>query len=97
MAVTSNGNSVKQGVKQEKAETVKLKVTGMTCAGCASHVHKVLSQTPGVVGSTVEYPGDIAVVDYNPDKTKPQAIIEAIEKNTPYTVEVVKDKARKKS
>jgi mercuric ion binding protein len=84
-------------VKQENAGTVKLKITGMTCAGCASHVHEVLSETEGVVDNSVEYPGDIAVIQYNPDKTNPELMMEAIEKNTSYSVELIKDKARKKS
>ena len=50
----------------QKSETVKLKVTGLTCAGCASHLYKVLKETKGVVDNSVEYPGDIAVIDYDP-------------------------------
>jgi mercuric ion binding protein len=96
-ASVSSENTVKQEVKQENTETVKLKITGMTCAGCASHVHEVLSETEGVVDNAVEYPGDIAVIQYNPDKTNPELMMEAIEKNTSYTVELIKDKARKKS
>jgi mercuric ion binding protein len=90
-------NTIIQEVKQENTGTVKLKITGMTCAGCSSHVHKVLAETPGVVDNSVEYPGDIAVIQYNPDKTKPELIIEAIEKNTSYTAELIKDEAKKKS
>jgi mercuric ion binding protein len=97
VATASSGNSVTRGVKQEKMETVKLKISGMTCAGCASHVHKVLSETPGVVGNAVEYPGDIAVIRYNPDKTKPELIIEAIEKSTPYKAKLIKEETQKKS
>jgi mercuric ion binding protein len=83
--------------KQENTETVKLKITGMSCAGCASHVHEVLDETEGVVDNSVEYPGDIAVIQYNPDKTNPELIMESIEKNTSYSVELIKDEARKKS
>ena len=90
-------NPVKQTVKQENAEIVKLKITGLTCAGCASHVHKVLNETEGVVDNSVEYPGDIAVVHYNPDQTSPELIIKAIEENTSYTAELVKDEVKKKS
>ena len=87
----------KQAVKQENTETVKLKISGLTCAGCASHVHKVLKETQGVVDNSVEYPGDIAVVQYNPDQTSPELIIKAIEKNTSYTAELVKGEIQKKS
>lgn len=90
---TASSSAVKPDPKG--AQTVKLKITGMTCAGCASQVHKVLSETPGVLDNSVEYPGDIAVIKYNPEKTKPALIIETIEKNTSYTAEVFKGVARK--
>ena len=64
----------------QKSETVKLKVTGLTCAGCASHLYKVLKETKGVV----EYPGDIAVIDYYPIKTRPEQLIASIEEKTSY-------------
>lgn len=90
-------NATKQAVKQENTEIIKLKITGLTCAGCANQLHKVLKEMDGVVDNSVEYPGDIAVVHYNPDKTSPELIIEAIEKSTSYTAELVKNEVRKKS
>ena len=68
----------------QKSETVKLKVTGLTCAGCASHLYKVLKETKGVVDNSVEYPGDIAVIDYYPIKTRPEQLIASIEEKTSY-------------
>jgi mercuric ion binding protein len=97
MASASSEKSLAQEVKQANTETVKLKITGMTCAGCASHVHKALSETPGVVDNSVEYPGNVAVIQYDPGKTKPALIIEAIEKSTSYKAELIKKEAQKKS
>lgn len=97
MAAAGTENTATQVVKQENSETVKLKITGMTCAGCASHVHKVLSNTPGVVDNAVEYPGDIAIIQYDPEKTNPELIIEAIEKETSYTAELMGEEAQDKS
>jgi mercuric ion binding protein len=97
MAAASSEEGVIQEVKQENTETVKLKITGLTCAGCASHVHKALSKTPGVTDNTVAYPGDIALIQYDPEKTNPELIIEAIEKETPYTAELSKEEAQDKS
>ncbi|WP_420575387.1 heavy-metal-associated domain-containing protein [Ekhidna sp.] len=74
----------------QKSETVKLKVTGLTCAGCASHLYKVLKETKGVVDNSVEYPGDIAVIDYDPEKTQPEQLIAAIEEKTSYKAELLK-------
>lgn len=78
--------------KDEEAKIVRLKVTGLSCAGCANHLHKVLKAQHGVLENHVEYPGDIAVVTYNPNHTKPKEIIEAIEDKTTYKVEVVHKK-----
>ncbi|HEY1010056.1 MAG TPA: heavy metal-associated domain-containing protein [Daejeonella sp.] len=63
-----------------KKEVLRLKLTGITCAGCASHVSKALKSQVGVLEETVEYPGDIAVVKYDPEKTSPEQIIKVIEK-----------------
>ncbi|MEQ9007731.1 MAG: heavy metal-associated domain-containing protein, partial [Ekhidna sp.] len=67
-----------------------LKVTGLTCAGCASHLYKVLKETKGVVDNSVEYPGDIAVIDYDPKKTQPEQLIAAIAEKTNYKAELLK-------
>ena len=80
---------------QEEDKQLKLKITGMTCAGCASHVYKVLSETKGVLDNSVEYPGNIAIVKYDEDIISPEEIIKAIEKNTSYTAEVYKEKKDK--
>lgn len=85
--------SAKTSTTQEN-ETVKLKVSGLTCAGCASHLYKVLMETKGVIDNSVEYPGDIAVVNYDPDKIKPKEIIAAIEEKTSYKVELQKEKSK---
>ncbi len=76
----------------QKSETVKIKVTGLTCAGCASNLYKVLKETKGVVDNSVQYPGDIAVVDYDPKQTQPEQLIAAIEEKTTYKAEVLKPK-----
>ena len=79
----------------QESETVKLKVTGLTCAGCASHLYKVLKETKGVVDNSVEYPGDIAVVDYDPKQTRPEQLIATIEEKTAYKAELYTEKKDK--
>lgn len=74
----------------QEGKVVKLKVTGMTCSGCANHVFKVLKETKGVLDNYVEYPGDVATVQYDPEKITPEDIIKAIEKNTTYKAELKK-------
>lgn len=73
----------------QEIETVKLKVSGLTCAGCASHLYKVLEKTNGVMDNSVEYPGDIAVVEYDPKQTSPKKIIATIEEKTSYKAVVL--------
>lgn len=88
--IAQTAESQKTEETTQKSETVKLKVTGLTCAGCASHLYKVLKETKGVVDNSVEYPGDIAVIDYDPKKTQPEQLIAAIEKKTSYKAELLK-------
>lgn len=65
---------------QQKIKTVRLKITGMTCAGCSNHVSAALKNVEGVLGQTVEYPEDLATIKYDPTKTNPTELIKAIEK-----------------
>ena len=70
-------------------KTVQLKITGMTCAGCSSHATQTLEGVKGVSSVDLEYPGDIAIIKYNPKETNSEALIKAIEKIN-YKAEVVK-------
>jgi len=74
----------------KKEQTIKLKITGMTCAGCANHVSTALGKVDGVLSEDVEYPGDVAVVKYDPAKTDEKALIAAVEKGG-YKAAVLKD------
>lgn len=66
-------------VAKEEPKTATFKITGMTCAGCAGHVHAALKKTPGVLSKEVKYPGDIAIVKYDASKISEEQIIKAIE------------------
>lgn len=78
----------------DKVKSVELKVTGMTCTGCASHVYKVLSETAGIIDNEVKYPGDIAVIKYDPVTIQPGEIIKTIEEKTNFKAELlVKDES----
>lgn len=78
----------------EEPKIVTLKITGMSCAGCASHIHTALSKTEGVISDEVKYPGDMATIKYDGSKISEKEIIAVIEK-TGYRVEVIKNKDRK--
>ena len=75
-----NAQSLSYSAIKEEPKTVTLKITGMTCSGCNNHVASALKSLDGVVEQKVEYPGDVAIVEYKPSKTSVEAIINAIEK-----------------
>jgi periplasmic mercuric ion binding protein len=82
-------------VPSAKTQTVKFKVTGMTCGGCANNISQALQKLDGVVSEDVEFPGDVAVVTFESKKLKEKAIIAAIE-GAGYKAEVLKEKKTKK-
>ena len=82
-------------INKDEPKTIKLKITGMTCAGCSNHVATTLKAIDGVIEQKVEYPGDIATVKYNPSKTSVADIIKAIEK-IGYKASTISGKANEK-
>ncbi len=83
-AVINYSGNFKGGEK-----TVTLKITGMTCAGCASHISASLTNLDGVLKQEVKFPGDIAVITYDPEKTNEKEIIATVEKSGNYRAEVI--------
>src|SRR5690625_5792434 len=63
---------------QQEGKTLQLKITGMTCAGCSNHISNALKEVDGIIEHKVEYPGDLATIQYDPKKTNPDAIIKVI-------------------
>lgn len=80
---------------QEKEDNIKLKITGMTCAGCSNHVSTALKNIDGVIEQSVEYPGDVTTILYDASKTNPSELIKAVEK-AGYKAEIIKEKKSKK-
>lgn len=91
----ASAQTVEKDSTSEKEASVEIKVTGMTCAGCANNVYKVLSGIEGVIDNSVKYPGDIASVKYNPDKITPKELVATIEDGTSYKAELVETKEKK--
>lgn len=91
----ANAQTTVKSINKDEPKTVKLKITGMTCAGCSNHVATALKALDGVVEQKVEYPGDVATVKYNPAKTSVADIIKAIEKMG-YKVAKVSEKSMAK-
>ena len=60
-------------------EQITLPVTGMTCANCAAAIERRLNKkTPGVVNANVNFAIESVAVEYLPDETDKEKIIESI-------------------
>ena len=59
---------------------VTLSVSGMTCAGCASHVEKALQKVEGVQKTEVNYDKKEAMVTYDDAMTGIEALAKAAER-----------------
>ena len=81
---------------QEAGKVLELKITGMTCDGCSNHISNALKEVNGIIEQMMEYPGDLATIIYNPEKTTRDVIIKVIEK-TGYKAEILKEAPKKKS
>ncbi len=62
----------------ETLEQVDLPIEGMTCAACATRIERRLNRIDGVV-ATVNFATETATVAYDPGRTAPRELIEAVE------------------
>jgi copper chaperone len=60
-------------------ETVTLQVEGMTCQGCVRSVTRVLQGVAGVESVAVSLEGARAQVRFDPARTSPQRLAEAVQ------------------
>lgn len=60
-------------------ETLTLHIDGMTCGGCVKSVTRILTGIDGVAKAEVSLENKNAVIEFDPAKTNPEALIEAIE------------------
>jgi copper chaperone CopZ len=72
----------------EPAKTT-LAIKGMTCGGCVASVKLQLKRAAGVLKYEVSYEAAEAVVTFDPAKTTPEKIAEAVSK-TGFTISVKK-------
>ena len=82
---------VETSVDEQNLTTVHFKITGITCAGCSNGIYKAVKAVDGVTEHSVEYPDDIAVIQFDKTKTSIEALKAVIEKKG-YKVELLKDK-----
>ena len=83
--------------KDQNAESPKvctLKVSGMFCGACAKTVEKAVKKVDGVKGAKVSQPNGSAEITYDPAKTSPGAIADAINLKTSFKAEVPATKGK---
>lgn len=59
-------------------ETMKLKIEGMGCNGCAAKVENLIQGIGGVIECNVNFGVEQATVSYNPQKTNFARIQQAV-------------------
>ncbi len=60
--------------------TVELKVSGMTCSGCAVSVRNALLEIPGVASASVDHETGRTTVQYDPRKASTAQLVETVNK-----------------
>lgn len=60
-------------------QTVVLNIGGMNCGGCVKNVTGILQGVDGVARADVSLEANNATVSFDPAKTNPAALIEAVE------------------
>ena len=76
--------------QSKKTATCTLKISGMTCGGCAVAVKMAAKKVDGVTDATVSYENGRAEVTYDSSKTSPEKIAEAITKNSGFKADIAK-------
>lgn len=79
--------SVKAQKGNNMGNTTKLKIDGMTCLNCVTHIQKALEAVPGVSNVTVTQ-GEGATVDHT--GTDGQQLIAAVRAAGDYKAEVMR-------
>lgn len=70
-------------------DTVRLKIEGMTCGGCAVSARIVLQRLNGVVKADVDYDTKVAVVIFYPKIVSSEQMIQALKEKLKYTATVL--------
>jgi Cu+-exporting ATPase len=71
----------------QTTETIRIPVTGMTCAACSSRVQRTLQKEAGVADANVNLMMKTATVHFDPSTTSPERLVEAI-RDTGYGAEL---------
>ena len=70
----------------KNTETVSLKIEGMTCSGCSSHIEKDMNGTNGIVSCSVNHETGQGEFTFNKDQINKAAVVDAVNKVGNYKV-----------
>ncbi len=59
-------------------KSTNIKISGMTCGGCAASVTRALTALPGVAKASVSLEKALAVVEYDPDRVSVETLCQAV-------------------
>lgn len=69
--------TIAAGAQAAGAHSATLAVSNMDCATCPITVRKALEKVPGVESAKVDFKTKLAVVAFDPAKTKPEYLVKA--------------------
>lgn len=78
----------------DENRTVRLRIEGMTCGGCAISVRVVLERLAGVEKADVRYDEKLAIVIYDAEKVTPERMIKTLEEKLRYKATVIERSTR---
>lgn len=58
---------------------ITLRITGMTCKRCVSHVDAALRSVPGVTAVQVDLPSNTAKVSCDPEQSPASSLVAAVQ------------------
>ena len=73
-----NGARHDHSVSEGNDERIDLPITGMSCASCANRIERSLNSTPGVRKAGVNYATGRATVEYDPEATGLQQLMDRV-------------------
>lgn len=82
---TDHSYDVETGIEQKdqlspQRAHLQLAIDGMSCQACASRIEKVLNKKPSIYEVSVNFAGETANVDYDPNQASPEQIKEWVDK-----------------
>lgn len=72
------GSSARGTATAANTASARIKIEGMTCESCTSHIVGVLAKLDGVVEATVDFEGGYATITYDPARVQPAQLATAI-------------------